>query len=316
MKKMIFPLLIAVFVFALPVSSYAISNEKCFSCHGEKGSKYYVDSLLFYASAHNGLTCTSCHVNIGNYPHKDTTRVKCVTCHFKMKKGYRNMIHNQAFSTGKKLPYCITCHGYHYVLPADHKNARERIPSLCSQCHVNAYKEYKKGIHGILFLERHNDAAAVCSDCHFVHSLPSVGNKKWKLALIKECGNCHRQQMDTYNDTVHGEITRLGYTFAAECPDCHGAHKILPPRYEESTLSPRKIVNTCKKCHPYANPKFAEFHPHAEPQDKKDYPFIYYTDLFMKVLMIGVFSFFFLHTLLWAYRSLRENEAKRKKGGS
>jgi hypothetical protein len=34
----------------------------------------------------------------------------------------------------------------------------------------------------------------------------------------------------------------------------------------------------------------------------------------MTVLLIGVFTFFFFHTLLWLYRSLKERAKGRKEG--
>jgi hypothetical protein len=40
---------------------------------------------------------------------------------------------------------------------------------------------------------------------------------------------------------------------------------------------------------------------------------MFYTYLFMTTLLIGVFAFFFTHTFLWAYRSLKER--MNKKGG-
>jgi hypothetical protein len=35
----------------------------------------------------------------------------------------------------------------------------------------------------------------------------------------------------------------------------------------------------------------------------------------MNVLLAGVFAFFGLHTLLWAYRSFRVVQERRRKGG-
>ena len=40
---------------------------------------------------------------------------------------------------------------------------------------------------------------------------------------------------------------------------------------------------------------------------------LYYTYLFMTLLLIGVFTFFLTHTFLWAYRALKERI--QKKGG-
>ena len=51
-------------------------------------------------------------------------------------------------------------------------------------------------------------------------------------------------------------------------------------------------------------------------KDRQGEPLLYYTRLFMVWLLIGVFSFFGLHTLLWLLRSLKEvGERRARRGG-
>ena len=50
---------------------------------------------------------------------------------------------------------------------------------------------------------------------------------------------------------------------------------------------------------------FAGWDPHANTDDPKRNPVYFYMGQFMKWLLIGVFSFFGIHTALWLYRSLR-----------
>ncbi len=51
-------------------------------------------------------------------------------------------------------------------------------------------------------------------------------------------------------------------------------------------------------------------------RDRQGEPLLYYTRLFMVWLLIGVFSFFGLHTLLWLLRSLKEvREHRAGRGG-
>ena len=68
---------------------------------------------------------------------------------------------------------------------------------------------------------------------------------------------------------------------------------------------------SCRSCHPGANANFAAFKPHGNPHDRQGEPILYYTRLFMVWLLIGVFSFFGLHTLLWMIRSLKEVRDRR-----
>jgi len=49
---------------------------------------------------------------------------------------------------------------------------------------------------------------------------------------------------------------------------------------------------------------FAGYLPHANPLDRTNYPSLHYTFLFMTTLLIGVFTFFGAHTLLWLFRSV------------
>ena len=61
----------------------------------------------------------------------------------------------------------------------------------------------------------------------------------------------------------------------AACYDCHGYRDIVPPSDPSSTLAPGQIVQTCRKCHPEAPPKFAGYLAHANHIDREHYPMLY-----------------------------------------
>jgi nitrate/TMAO reductase-like tetraheme cytochrome c subunit len=191
-------------------------------------------------------------------------------------------------------------------LDARSRTAREKIPSLCGRCHAGELEQYDRSIHGKALHEGKRTDAATCFDCHMEHLVPNVRQEEWQLSLIRQCGGCHKEEMDTYHKTFHGKVTRLGYATMAKCADCHGSHEILPPGERASTLSKENRVKTCGKCHPGASTRFTGFYAHAEETNKAKYPLLYYTYRFMTALLIGVFTFFFLHTFLWAYRSLKD----------
>lgn len=311
----------------LPASSFAAQRDYCFSCHGKKGVTGFVDRAVYTASVHGRLECTSCHLDITDYPHKKGTHANCTYCHFLGKLGaptetaraYGLSVHgNQVKKGNGAAPSCQTCHGSHDVFrSADErsKTSRQKIPNLCSMCHPREFEDYARSIHGKEFIEKKNLGAAACFDCHMEHLIPRVEQDQWKLALIQECGTCHSKELETYHKTYHGKVTRLGYTTAAKCSDCHGSHKILSKDDEGSTLSPGYILYTCQACHAKAGFSFTKFYAHAEEENRAEYPLLYYIFLFMTILLIGVFTFFFLHTSLWAYRSLRER-TKKTEGGS
>ena len=107
-------------------------------------------------------------------------------------------------------------------------------------------------------------------------------------------------------------MTNLGFARIATCASCHGAHEVLPASNPKSMISPEHRISTCRSCHPSANANFVAFKPHGNTHDREGEPILYYTRLFMVWLLIGVFSFFGLHTVLWMLRELREVRERRR----
>ena len=71
-------------------------------------------------------------------------------------------------------------------------------------------------------------------------------------------------------------------------------------------------MHALQACHPHATEGFTKFYAHPEELDREKYPALFYTYIFMTTLLIGVFTFFFIHTFLWTYRSLKERIKKRE----
>jgi len=318
------PLLISVVAYLL-FSTQAFALEDCYSCHGQKGGRTYVNKEAIEQSVHGKLTCDKCHLGIATFPHVIVSRVNCGICHFLGREGaptiqaaeYKLSVHGRAASKANTLvPTCQTCHGGHAIYrSADPRSStsREKIPALCGKCHATEFAKYEKSIHGTLFLKDKISSAPTCFDCHMEHRIPSASEPKWKLSLIDKCGTCHPEKINTYHKTYHGKVTRLGYTTIAMCWDCHGSHDILPRKNPDSSLSTLKLVSTCGKCHPGITESFTKFYAHPEETNRAKYPVLYYTYLSMTLLLLGVFTFFLTHTFLWAYRALKER--LQKKGG-
>jgi len=322
---MIRTVITCIFAFLLvPLSAYAQVN--CYSCHGQKGARTYVDRSVLEQSSHGALSCNKCHFDVAAFPHGKVAKVNCNICHLLGKDGaprdkareYQLSVHGKSAASGNPMaPTCQTCHGSHAVFPSrDLRSAtqRQKIPALCSTCHPKEFEEYSKSVHGDALLKRSNPGAPSCFDCHLEHLVPRTDDPQWKLSLIKQCGNCHAEEMNTYHKTFHGKVTQLGYATMAKCSDCHGSHTILPPKNSASKLSAQNILATCRTCHARATEGFTKFYAHAEEGNREKYPVLYYTYWFMTLLLIGTFSFFFAHTFLWAYRSLRER--MKNKGGA
>jgi nitrate/TMAO reductase-like tetraheme cytochrome c subunit len=305
---------------ALSVPHQARAQESCLSCHGQKGMTPYIDESLLRQSVHGAIKCTQCHTSVKGYPHGTVYRVDCASCHLtgglgasqKAARAYSQSPHAEAVRKGSG-PACKTCHGTHQILPSDNPDSRtyrRNVPKLCSGCHYFEYKIYSRSIHGTEVLDKGDLKAAICYDCHMEHAAPRVTEARWKLWLIEECGGCHKHRLETYRKTIHGEVTHLGYTTVAKCSDCHGFHDILPKSAAASTISSGKLLDTCRTCHLFAGRGITEYHPHPDEHNRAKYPILFYTHWFMKILLIGVFAFFLLHTFLWILRTLLE----RKRG--
>jgi hypothetical protein len=107
-------------------------------------------------------------------------------------------------------------------------------------------------------------------------------------------------------------VTTLGFVVTARCWSCHEAHEILPASDPRSSIAPANLAKTCGNCHGEVTRSFTTYDPHANHRDSAHYPGLYYTARFMNFLMLAVFTFFGLHTILWFIRSMVE---RRKSGG-
>jgi hypothetical protein len=210
---------------------------------------------------------------------------------------------------------CSDCHAPHDIRPPSDpasRVARGNVPVTCGQCHGEVRAAWEGSVHGQL-AGGGFEGAPVCTDCHSAHGIRPVTAAPWQLDVIRECGTCHEESLRTYRDTFHGKTTTLGATRAAKCADCHGAHRILPASDPGSRVSPAQIVTTCQQCHPGATASFTRFHPHADPHSRERFPLLYWTYAGMTGLLVVVFGFFGLHTVLWFPRSLAE---RRRRGAT
>ena len=160
----------------------------------------------------------------------------------------------------------------------------------------------------------------VCNDCHTAHAIRRTDENSFRLNVMDTCGRCHAEIAKTYFDTYHGKVSRLGYTKAAKCYDCHGAHDVLAVADPRSHLSRANVAATCEKCHAGATRRFAGYLTHATHHDPRKYPFLFYTFWGMTLLLLGTFVVGGLHTLLWLPRAfqmrreLRAAEAEGRRG--
>ncbi len=306
------------------------SDAMCSTCHPAVAREY--KEGIHAGKGKSGkvaATCVDCHGKTHDMLGKENMKASvyplnlprtCSRCHadpemvkkYKIPAGrayslYMDSIHGQALTKSGVLvsAACSDCHGSHAIKPHTDPTSMinpVNVSSTCGKCHEKVEKAFEKSIHAVQ-LKKGNTKAPSCANCHLPHEVQPVKATAWMLEAIKECGSCHTGPLKTYHYSYHGKITNLGFTRVAKCADCHGAHHVLPQSDPDSLISEKHIVETCGKCHPRANKGFTDFVAHADYSRKGSHPLFYYVMLFMTGLLIAVFGFFGLHTILWLPRS-------------
>ncbi len=281
----------------------------CTTCHGDHDVKRRGDdSSKTYRAAIPSL-CGSCHREKGKAGEAaELSEVNALT-------DYSQSVHGRGLTEKGLLPsaICIDCHSSHLALK--HTDTRssvyeKNIPATCGSCHRGIYKQYIKSIH---FSGNDDKSAKLpnCAGCHSSHTIGYVERDQFITEVTDQCGSCHQHLSDTYFQTMHGKAYTLGYLKAAKCSDCHGAHEILAVNDPKSSVGLHNIVATCQKCHEDANMRFTGYLTHATHHDPVKYPILFYTYWAMTALLVGVFAFFGLHTLIWLPRSFRQLKERR-----
>jgi cytochrome b subunit of formate dehydrogenase/nitrate/TMAO reductase-like tetraheme cytochrome c subunit len=323
----------------------------CQGCHGPGKTLPYLAGELFHKEPHGAYdqsthskadqmgrkaaNCVDCHAINGdlstmlpkNDPkstiHPSNIVRTCGKCHAEPSKSFHDSIHGNAQERGiNTAATCADCHNSHNIFPAnDSRSALSKLntPETCGKCHSDIRNDFLVSSHGAA-VQKGDDRAPVCTSCHtgVSHADAPVSTRDFAITIPQQCGKCHEAQAPTYRDTFHGQATALGLKPAAGCADCHTPHRNLPPADARSSVHQANLVQTCGACHKEANANFVAFDPHAEPKNPERSKLIYTVYTFMNTLLMSVFVFFGIHTLLWLQRSIvgaLRGETKRIRDG-
>ncbi|HEY5565278.1 MAG TPA: cytochrome c3 family protein [Rhodothermia bacterium] len=313
----------------------------CSMCHAGEVEDFTVSTHGQYYAVGDSIApyCTDCHgsheIVDKNDPLSPTFSINipdlCGKCHregqqaavaykgdeHEIVENYTESIHGKGLLESGLLvtATCVGCHTAHRELPSSDTLSTVHagnIAQTCAQCHGGIYDIYKNSVHSPTVTQTDKELPA-CNDCHQSHTIKRVDAGDFRQEILAQCGNCHADVTETYFDTFHGKVSHLGSDRTARCYDCHGSHDILPPSDPNSRLSRANVVETCKQCHPNSNRKFVGYLTHATHHDRDKYPYLYYTYWFMTVLLVSVFAFFGLHTLLWVPRAVYERRKAARK---
>ena len=311
--------------------SGSTSKVNCGSCHTEIAD--HLAQSAHQEGKHSQISdvprCTHCHGTHGILPKSDPTSPiyhmnvpeLCSQCHTNEKithkhpiptpefiQNYRQSVHGKGITESGLIvsAVCTDCHTAHEVKAKTNVQSsifHTQVPLTCGKCHVGILSDFEKSAHGKMWKEE-NLKGPVCTTCHTSHQISDPRSDRFKLDIPHKCGTCHVDKAPTYGDTFHGKATSFGYVVAAGCADCHTPHLNLSKNDPLSTIHKSNLTKTCGKCHSSINEKFISYDPHLNANDKSQSPIVYYFHRFMLLLLIGVFGFFGLHTLLWLQRSI------------
>jgi len=203
----------------------------------------------------------------------------CVSCHLDMEDILLQVVLDWQQSVHAEAGvFCQDCHGGD---PTDYgeamepstgfmgKPAKPDIPMLCAKCHsdrakmrayslpANQFARYGRSVHGKALLQKKNENAPSCVDCHGLHKIKRVADPQstvHRKNIVKTCAKCHSNkkimkssglpanQYELYKDSLHGELYFAGDLGVPTCISCHSNHDIKKPQ----TLTVRLV---CVNCH-------------------------------------------------------------------
>jgi len=312
-------------VMAAPAAAAGAAMD-CSTCHSGPKFKQH-----FSQTPHGALSCTVCHQGITDFTRHMQKKekpqlVSCAVCHKDIERQYAGSFHAKVANIS-----CLQCHtDIHPESAVSGKKGKVAGVQTCLRCHSDQDKYLKKG-HTAKVLAGNEDAPS-CADCHGVHNTrvfaaTAQGVAEKRAYYTGLCVSCHREggvagrygifpmAVTSYGETYHGKVMKLGYPDrVAGCADCHTGHNILPAGDPASVLNPDQLVKTCGKCHQGFHKRFVSYVPHPVPDDPKRFFSLYLTKIFMIALLVGVFGFFWLHSLLWWRKVYAEKSCLRRQG--
>jgi cytochrome b subunit of formate dehydrogenase len=280
----------------------------CLDCHDDHATKGRTDPTSPTFVRNVPTLCARCHRE------GEKAAVRIAGDHPDIVRSYEESIHGKGLLQSGLLvtATCTSCHTAHRPLPPEDSLSTvypANVATTCGACHNGIEQQFEQSIHATANIEgKDKEHLPTCTNCHTSHTIKRTDRGDFRLMMMDQCGRCHETEAETFFDTFHGKVSRLGDAGAAKCSDCHGTHNILPPTETASTLSRRNIVSTCSKCHAGANRRFAGYLTHATHHDVKKYPFLFWTFWAMTSLLIGTLTFAVLHTLAWLWRLWRSPE--------
>jgi Cytochrome c7 and related cytochrome c len=295
-----------------PHDTTAVTTTTCASCHKAEAATWATG----VHALDTGAQCADCHGvhDVRTRRAMETLegaralRQACTKCHFDAAMPDTDP-HADSVS-------CAGCHEPHGTLSPQDERSQVNVlhqAQTCGACHAKEAAAWKADVHGgavpALALPGGRVPAGAsraeppsCTACHGAHGMLTPSTPGFQGQMVQRCAHCHAPYAESFADSYHGQATALGSETVATCHDCHSSHGIYPAADPRSTVSDGRRLATCQHCHTQATAGFALFQPHADHKDRARYPYVYWSFHLMSALLIGTFTLFGVHTVLWLAR--------------
>ena len=290
LKRLPFILIFMFDMFFLSNPTCPQSNNDCLMCHSDstltmqkngKTVSLFVSQKVFQNSVHGILDCVSCHTGFdpNSIPHKKNIQaVNCLKCHEDSPK--QHTFHPQMLNAngrgGTPDVNCKECHGTHDISSPETKGSKfskSNIVSACGNCHTDEKSDFETSSHAN-GLREGVEGAPNCLTCHMHQNiLPTEAKDETSLKLSQNdlCLSCHLNNpkirsetspsagfISSYKKSIHVQALDSGNGKAANCVNCHTAHRQKSAGDPTSTINRFNVPNTCGNCHNEVEKKYKE----------------------------------------------------------
>jgi cytochrome b subunit of formate dehydrogenase len=208
-RRLVIPFIAIASLGAIGSMAFAQSNDECLGCHNDK-------SLTAERNGKEVSLFTNPSV-LARSPHK---KLNCISCH-------------AGFDAGN-IPH------------------KENIqPIRCTSCHKNAVLKHQ--FHAVMLRARQAKGQLdnACKECHGKHDVvsPHSPGAKFNAGNITQaCGECHKEVVDKFMGSAHGNAMKNGVKGAPNCIQCH-SNEITARSIQDTVKLKNAQVRICLSCH-------------------------------------------------------------------
>lgn len=248
----------------------------CGSCHSEGKPvmvqreihesniiENYTESIhgegLFKQGLSVTATCVSCHQAHKILPHtdpqssiaRDNIVKTCQQCHTQIEAVHRKVINGELWEKNpKSIPICVDCHQPHKIRQVFYdQGVADRD---CLTCHgkpdIVSSKDQRSLYLNESELKGSVHAKVSCSQCHSEVQVSQVRPCSTITQKVN-CAVCHADQVDKFEQSIHGKLWAENNPDAPSCIECHGTHATRSKKDKESPTYPLNVPVLCSRCH-------------------------------------------------------------------